>query len=363
MQLNQKRSIESYPEDIRKASYLLAFNPDKLIFYGSQAKKPFYLSSGDIDLIEPVQLNKAGELARKFYEIILNIEKTPDCYLADVKSGVDDYYVFDFGSIKDGKWVRDNDSIMQKLKLFKQKAVLKRLLSKGSPEAFFEFEDIVREYQILRWNAEELKRGFKVIRGEKVLLEDTIKDVDSMTKIDCIRFIPSLNRYVEITNYFFISKKKEEFNELKYIKELKLNLFKYYTKGKYFKMLKRLMTYVLLKKDKEKAEKLYKIVNSGLGILYQVCSELDAIHYVIEHYGEKPGMAEQIDGMKYRIGNVFDYKIDESKIDAMIDSISSGLMQKKVAKLSQYISDIVNTYTKKELKAIGFFPLPKEFIP
>lgn len=363
---DSKRTKESYPKDIKEAAYLLAFNPDKMLFYGSQAKKPFYLSSGDIDLIEQVNIKKAGELAKKFYQIILNIEAKPDCYLGDVKSGVDEYYVFDYGTIKDGKWVKEDPP--DKLKLFKERKTLKELWKKGTPEAFFDFEEIVRKYQILRWNADELKRGFKVIRGEKVPLEDTIKDVDSMTKIDTIQYVPSLNRYVEVTNYFFISRGKDEFNELSYIHDLKLNLFKNYCQKKYFKMVKRMLTFTMLKKDKKATEDLYKIVNGGLGIAYQCLSELDAIDYVLEHYGYDGKMSEQIDGMKYRLANIWEFKLDETALDKAIERITmvhndADLMGKRLKDLQEAIGDFINHNTHRLLKELGYLPLPQVFIP
>ena len=53
--LNKKRLNSSYPDDVKQASALIAFNPEKLIYYGSASKKAMYLSSGDIDLVEPIK--------------------------------------------------------------------------------------------------------------------------------------------------------------------------------------------------------------------------------------------------------------------------------------------------------------------
>ena len=103
--LNHKRIASSYPTDIKEASYLIAFNPDKLMYYGSQAKKAMHLSSGDIDLLEQVKVTDAGALASKIQRIIKTIQSTRYTYLADFKSGVDTHYIVDIGTIKNGKVV------------------------------------------------------------------------------------------------------------------------------------------------------------------------------------------------------------------------------------------------------------------
>ena len=115
--LNKKRLNSSYPDDVKNASALIAFNPEKLIYYGSASKKSMYLSSGDIDLVEPIKPNEANSLARHIQTIVKNVLKTKDCYLGDFKSGTDPYYDVDIGTIKNGKVVGfDKDMVYNFIK-------------------------------------------------------------------------------------------------------------------------------------------------------------------------------------------------------------------------------------------------------
>ena len=367
--LNYKRLTSSYPTDIKEASYLIAFNPDRLMYYGSQAKKAMHLSSGDIDLLERVTLKDAGALTEKIQKIIKNIQSTPLTYLADFKSGVDTHYIVDIGTIKDGKVVGfDKHTVEETIRYrdFDNKKELSKLLRKKvTPKVWFDTDDILRQKQIIRWNRDELLKGYKIIRGQRVTLEDCIRQKDAMTKIDIIRFIPSLNRFVEITNYFSLVDNPEDFDGIQYINELKLSMLKCYYSQKYVKLCKRLLTYSFMKQQYNVARRLYDIVNSGIGILYQLHSELSAIQYILQHYGSTPTalIKSQLDTMKYTLGNVYEFDFDERKIDELLDNAIKHRTLANIERISDILGDIANEETRKQLESLGFLPLPKHYFP
>lgn len=58
-------------------------------------------------------------------------------------------------------------------------------------------------------------------------------------------------------------------------------------------------------------------MHSGLGILYRLYSELQAMLYVLEHYNpplEK--IRAHLDALKYDVGDVFEFPIPEKKLAA-----------------------------------------------
>jgi hypothetical protein len=371
--LDRKRLKSSYPEDIKQTAYLIAFNPDRLVYYGSQSKKAMYLSSGDVDLLEPVNLRKAGELASKIQKIVKAVESQPLCYLADFKSGVDDYYVVDIGTVRDGKVVgfnRDKVANFVSARDFKHKdEILEALGKRMTAKHYYHLEELLRKDQIIRWNREELLNGYKLIRGEKLMLEDAIKRKDAMTKIDVIRFLPSLGRFVEVTNYFHLDSSPTKFSQVKFIDELKENLAKCYYTNNFFKMAKRMMSLLIAKQQMRQAGRLYPILHSGVGIMYQIKSELDAILYILEHSDSIPTahIRKQLDTIKYRLGNVYEFDFHEDKLDKFITGLmkvtSLTRLQEGITKLKDHLSDIINQETYKELKDLGFIPVKSSYLP
>jgi hypothetical protein len=362
--LNKKRIKTSYPEDIKQASALIAFNPDKLIFYGSSAKKSMFLSSGDIDLVEPIDLSDANSLSKHIQNIIKNILKTPNCYLGDFKSGNDPYYNIEIGTIKNSNLVGFNKEevkeAIQSIQFddnLRKKQILSLFTKPIGLKQWFEISAFLHEYQTLRWNKEELLRGYKTVRGQKIYLQDTIQDRKALTKIDTIQFIPSLNRWIEITNYFDTVNNAEEFKSDKYIETLKLNLLKYYYEKNWFKMTKRLLAYSLFKKDTNLSNKLFSIVNSGLGILYQQYSELNAMEYLIEKYNvPMTKLYPQLQAIKMRLGNVYEFEFNEKHLDELID-------RGDIKSVINHLYDCFNSYTYKRLKALHILPLKKDYYP
>jgi hypothetical protein len=364
--LNKKRLISSYPDDVKKASALIAFNPEKLIYYGSASKKAMYLSSGDIDLVEPIKPNEANSLAKHIQTIVKNVLRTKDCYLGDFKSGINPYYDVDIGTIKNGKVVGFNKDMVYnfiKSRSFDNTLEKKRILSLFDKNkafempSWFELYNFLHQYQVLRWNQEELLRGYKIVDGKKIYLQNTIQDKKALTKIDTIQFIKSLNRWVEITNYFDVVNNGKEFKSEKYIETLKLNLMKYYYERNWFKFTKRLLAYSLAMNETATSNKLFSIVHSGLGIMYQQYSELKAIEYLMKHY-HKPlhEFQDQLQAIKMRLGNVYEFDFDEKEID---DDLDRGDIDAVIEKLYPRFND----YTYRQLKKLEILPLNHKYIP
>ena len=368
--LNKKRLDTSYPDDIITACKAIAFNFNNLLFYGSQAKKSMYLSSGDIDLLEPVDIKQASELMKRIQAIVKELDNKHFCYIGDFKSGRDFEYIIDLGTIKRNKVIGFNKAdvidFINSHEFEEKNEMLNLCHGFMTVPKWTELTEMIRKKQVLRWNKIEIQQGFKTLRGKRVFLEDCIKDREAMTKIDTYQFIPSINRFVEITNYFFTGNKKGDFDKKKFQEELKINIVKMYCDQKYFKLCKRLITFYLNNDRLEQADKIYDIVHSGLGIIYQVCSELDAISYIIDNYKSqvpKPLIKEQLEAIKYRLGNVYEFDFSEASIDKDIDNIVSNETFEDIQSLSDDLYDLCNKITKHKLKSLRLIPLPLNFYP
>lgn len=367
MDIKKPRIPSSYSDSINTASFLIAFNPEKVIHYGSSAKKAMYLSSSDIDLIEPIRPSKSDELAKKIKAIVKNISSTRLCYLGDFKSGIDAHYVCDIGTLK-GKAVvgfdRKRVEEFIKSRDFEDAAEMLELVKKPiTIESYLHLQELMRKKQVLRWSKAKLLAGYKMLRGAKLLLSDTIKDENAMTKIDTIQWIPTESRFVEITNYFKVSKSKDSFDMKDYADSLKKDIIKTYFNGNLFKMCKRILSYSLLMKDKPTATQLFGIVHSGLGIMYKVIADIKAILYLKENFSVLPkkNLDIMIDGFKDRLGSIYEFGFQEEAIDRLIDT-----SKKDIESLYSLLDRLYNTLTdetRKRLAAMELIPLPSKFYP
>lgn len=365
--MEKQRLISSYSKPIKQAINLIAFNPEKLVYYGSSSKKSMYLSNADIDLLEPIKEEDIINLSKQFIIILDNIKKSKLCYIADIKSGIDFYYFIDIGYIKDNKIMDFNkENIINTIKSkdFKNKTELLELLNKNiSLKNWFNLEDLLRESYILRWNYDEIKQNYKLIRDNKIYFHDTIKEANAMTKLDTIQYITTENRFIEITNYFKLSNHDEEHEIESFTNSLKSNLYKYYFKKDYFKFCKRFISYLSIKK--RDSTQLFNIINSNLGILYQVISDIKTIIYLFEHFNTKELdvklIAQQIDNFKQRLGNIYEFNFNELQIDDFIDYIlkltSKMAIIKQLNILYLNLYKILNNKTKTRLIKLKIIPL------
>ena len=107
-------------------------------------------------------------------------------------------------------------------------------------------------------------------------LSDTLQLKNNKIKIDIIAFIN--NKFVEFScNYYFHS---SDVDVEEIYKSLLLDVKKYYHAKKFMKMLKRLLSYRLIRN--EPVNDIIRFLNSKAGFLYQLHHQLDVILFVIE---------------------------------------------------------------------------------
>ena len=196
-----------------------------------------------------------------------------------------------------------------------------------------------------------------------MLLSDTIKDDDAMTKIDTIQWIDAENRFVEVTNYFKVSKTKDSFNMKEYTDSLKSDITKTFYNGNLFKMCKRILSYSLLMNDERTASQIYDIVHSGLGIMYKVVADIKTILYLKEHFSSLPKarIAGMIDGFKDRLGSIYEFDFKEESTDRLIDKCKEDIESLYI--LLERLYGTLISQTKIRLEDLRLYPLPMKFYP
>jgi hypothetical protein len=105
------------------------------------------------------------------------------------------------------------------------------------------------------------------------------------------------------------------------------------------------------------SNKLFSIVNSGLGIMYQNYSELRAIEYLIDRYNLPISQfTDQLQAIKYRLGNVYQFEFNEDLIDKYLD-------KGDIKSVIEHLYESFNDFTYKRLKELHLIPLKADYIP
>ena len=130
--------------------------------------------------------------------------------------------------------------------------------------------------QPVRWEYTDIMNGFKMIDNITINLIDTLQLQNNKIKIDLIAFIKG--QFVEFScNYYFHT---SEIDVTDIYKSLMLDVTKYYHAKKFMKMLKRLLSYRLIRN--EPVGDIIDFLNSEAGHIYQLQHHLDVILFVIE---------------------------------------------------------------------------------
>jgi hypothetical protein len=133
--------------------------------------------------------------------------------------------------------------------------------------------------QPLRWNKNEIMNGFKHVDNQYIRFENCLYNKKgNKVKIDLIVYNDADHRYEEMScNYYFgISDKSKEDILLSLMSDIK----KYYRANRLMKMLKRVYSYRLIKK--EDVSDLIDIFNSKAGFLNQIVHHIDVILMIQE---------------------------------------------------------------------------------
>jgi hypothetical protein len=130
--------------------------------------------------------------------------------------------------------------------------------------------------QPVRWNYDDIINGFKMIDGITINLFETLQLTNNKIKIDLIAFIN--DKFVEFScNYYFHT---SDVDVTDIYKSLLLDVKKYYHAKKFMKMLKRLLSYRMIRN--QNIDDMITFLNSEAGLLYQLQHQLDVILFAIE---------------------------------------------------------------------------------
>ncbi len=402
MELKDKRTIN---KQILKGIGTITSDKENTVPFGSWIYKS-QLYPSDVDLVEITA--KCCDLetvipyfVKKTKKVVKKIQETRGAYFGDIKAGFDYAFKINIGDLTYNKignskitgynaeHIKHEYLKLRELDIIDNKELkkLNDLTPNNIDNAGFEtLYDTLREKFLLRWTPSEILKGKKSLSGNRIITLTEAIQMPTMTKIDMIMLVNE--RFIEFSNVLVYVLKDEKGNEtvlnfankqdkLELIEDLKYEVQKYaysIKNFKPFKMVKRIWSIARLTKDKPMVKKLTGLMQTDLGRLSQIVSEIETLLLILSNVKSPPlsAMLEQIDNFKYRMSNVFEIPIDIDYIINTVDKITKTKLKttqnKKLAitklkDMKKYIMKFINEITLLQLKKLGLLPIPANYLP
>ena len=352
---------------------------ENLNIYGSMSFRSvlFPLDYDGYEIVENNERSKENYLnfiVKKFKDIIKKIEDPNSTYISKIKCGeIEEWKILDDNiEIKNNKIINYNNiESKKKLENLYNKKIIskndyysidKQLKKNISIKEYFYLLDVL-DYHIVRWSPSDILRGYTVlIDCEKYFLKEAINK--GMTKIDIIKWID--NKFLEFSCIYQFNYNGRPLNKIVYNIDysLKEDILYYLINKKYFKMAKRLYAYSKFKNDEITMDKLIKLFNSNLGVLYQIYGNIETLKIIFKKVKNIP--QKKIENEIVEIKNRF-YQIlkDEKnkeykKIINIFNNLDKTNIQYELENLNKEIIKLLNIKTLKFLEKLKLYPIPKK---
>jgi hypothetical protein len=196
-------------------------------------------------------------------------------------------------------------------------------------------------FGVLRWTPADVARGSIRFRNHTVYLEEAMK-TKGITKVDVVAWVKE--KYVEVSNILLWTHRGKPYADVKNVaNSLKEDLVVFAYDGNFMKVAKRL--YSLAKVTGRDREGLERILNSHLGAVYLVVSDLK----LLEEFPNAITPArkrKQLDSLRDQMSKLYFPEFHEAK---------------NPKTLLPKLEETLQTEVKKELEKINLYPIPKMY--
>jgi len=372
--MSRKSYPFNYPEDVKRVISAMIIPGGALEVAGSVAMRTQNYW-GDIDALEKIDMKSPTKVASDIQDVIKRLQKIPNTYVADAKIGsMEEYRILDRNTrINHGKLLNYDpyrgQRVVDNIPFItdEEKRVYKALLiQKPTMAQYFAMKDLFKDH-IVRWTTKDILSGrVELPTGKSMTLEEAIM-CPTMIKIDAISWL-SGDRFVEFSMIYELFKNGKPINErLPVEHNIRENIIEYFLKGEYVKVLKRIFSLANIHGRKRTIDLLTPILNSELGIIYQVVSDATTLLEMLERHIWSKDMEFEIDQFKKRLSNIYQskhYLASEGVLFNLIDKAKDrASMIPALTKLIDRLSKIMNADTKQAMINAGLFPLPKGVLP
>ncbi len=399
-----RKPLDSYPDYVKKEMKIMSFfKKDLPISYGSFLYR-VQKYSGDYDLLQHINYKDEETTINTFIHILKTLVKSldKDHIYSEFKAGLDTKYLINIGHLHSGLYTPDKDLceilyLKWKEDLFtddEYQGMSTALEAIGHDPDNTELQcdgydyiyNLIRNKQILRWTADEILKGYKIIsKNRKYTLYEAIQD-NTIVKIDLIVFLN--NKFIEITNLILLTYIEKGINGDEKIVPINISeqalhnplslqedIEKMYYSDKFYspmKSCKRIYAFMRATNGHfDYLKNLIPVVAGEASLLYQLKSELEAILIVLNKKYNKLNLDRSI----YQLQDIklrFNYAIDLTDntiiiLSHMIDGIcklkSKETLIEHLEELIKLSKLLTNSLTIRKLNEYRFNPFPREFLP
>lgn len=195
----------------------------------------------------------------------------------------------------------------------------KHLLVK-SPTAkqFVEAQKILR-YNVIRWKPQDILKGGVTLRnGDYYSLMDAFL-AQAPVKVDVVALVNG--DYRDFSCIYQFSNGSTVFNNIQEdaLTSIQQSANEYFAQGNYFKFAKRVFSLAKITGNDSTLLKLDTILNSDLGRLYAITSDIGTLLFLLENYNTVPAsrLHSELDDIRVRLGNV--YSVDVNTVPILKD--------------------------------------------
>ena len=310
--------------------------------------------AGDVDANDIVKIDSYAQAASLLKEVIKRLD--PSIFITDFKIG--EVTMWD---VLHGEF--DLVKSLQKLSALKNSIIseaefkgAERLLrAVKDPLTLAEAKKGIR-FHILRWKPSEVLAGVKNLRGITISLEDAIAS-GGLIKLDVIK---DTDRFTEISMIYTMKLNGKQITKVSHdlIKSLEEDIV-YFSERSPFKALKRAFSLAKVTKNTSELEFLVPLLNSDLGRLYNIVSNLETILLLLEQPNVPiAAVHENLDEIKARMGNIYSLKefleVETNTLGALktMKKMSAKRLKPALFSLSTSLQTILNKETEKKLKSV-----------
>lgn len=259
--------------------------------------------SGDYDLLEQHRVDVKG-----FQQLVKRASRVG--HITDIKVGE----VSEWNLLK-GKY--DQKAALKKLGELWQDGIVtskevKEVKKMVKPHlSLAEQVEVKKEtrFGLMRWTAREVAQGVKRHRGKVVYLEQAMKS-SGITKIDIVAWVKE--KYIEVSNILLWTHGGKPYAKMPEVtRSIAEDILTYEEEGRFMKVAKRMYSVAKVKGLVQDQEDLLDILNSPLGSIYTVVSDLEVMKEFPKAVSASKKKVE-LDLMRDRMAKLFYGEFDDA---------------------------------------------------
>jgi len=332
---------QQFSTPVRKVLKALSLSDKPQVFGSSDDHQVLY--SADYDLLEEVPLKSSS--LHDFQELVRSAQKVGT--VTDIKCGeVREWNLLTSNGYDQQEELKKlgnlwQAGILENEELAMAKKMLKPTLTRL--ELIKARKDL--RFGILRWTPREVYEGHKQYRNKVFYLEDAFKST-GITKIDVVAWIK--DKYSEVSNIILWTQEGRPYAKLRPLKDaVSEDILLFESEGNWVKVAKRMLTIAKDEGYLTDVGKLQGILNSPLGAIYTVVSDLE----ILKEFPEALTTArkrKELDLMRDRMAKLYLHEFDDAT---------------DPKELLPRLREVLQNEMNRELSKEHLLPIRKEYRP